>query len=291
MLTRRLRSILRIQKIALSIASACFGAVIAYFGERPEFGDLIWVIAGVGVVALAVYLLALLRQREDIPVDFPTPQTITNADEARDSARAGFVGFVPPFRALRDSPAAHLSPAEIEDALRRRDYALLHVERSNLQPTVYAIASHTPKLRHCWLLATVDSSAPLAPGAEAQSRGSLLTAEFLVSYLREKHGVQCRFHVGRGCTVALDDEPLVAKKTYQLVRRVFTEAEQMGLPAGEVVADITTGVRSMSLGMVLASLHREHDIEFVGTSYDAAGRQGSDLQLIIFSFEPRIAGG
>jgi len=161
-------------------------------------------------------------------------------------------------------------------AVERLDFERLNVRESNLQPTLEAILSHAGRLEHCWLLAT--------RGEEVA--GSLPYARLLAEYLSTSEGVRCQFHYGEEYTISLNDDALVLNKTYDQVRQVFREAAQLDIPPREMVADITTGVRSMTLGMVLACLDRDQDIEFVGTHYDAQGRPVGNLFPIIFSFEP-----
>jgi hypothetical protein len=62
----------------------------------------------------------------------------------------------------------------------------------------------------------------------------------------------------------------------------------ISIPAKEMVANIITGVRSMTLGMVLTSLDGDRDIEFIGTHYDEFGNPTGDLLPITFSFEPKL---
>jgi hypothetical protein len=85
--------------------------------------------------------------------------------------------------------------------------------------------------------------------------------------------------------VSLEDETLMCTKIYDLVRRIFSEADKLGISSGNIVGDITTGVRSMPLGMILASMGRERAIQFMGTHYDENGKPGGLLPMI-FSFEP-----
>jgi len=278
MFSPQVRRFLRLQRISLSLAGFSFGLLVAVFSNwlsEQWVGLLPWVAAVAilsGVVALALYA----RQPIGIEVAITVPVTIRSPDEAKRYARRGFVGFVPLYTPKRGTPAESLTLEERLAAVEGLDFERLHPRESNLQPTLEAILSHTGRLEHCWLLAT--------RGEEVA--GSLPYARLLAEYLSSQEGVRCRFHYGEEYTISLNDDALVLSKTYDQVRRVFQEAARLDIPPREIVADITTGVRSMTLGMVLACLDRDQDIEFVGTHYDAQGRPVGDLFPIIFSFEP-----
>jgi hypothetical protein len=158
------------------------------------------------------------------------------------------------------------------------DFDRLQVEESNLWPTIEAVVSHASRLEHCWLLATRGQHEP----------GSSPYAPVLAAYLRERKGVKCRFYYGEAYTISLDDDALVLSKAYDQVQRVVAQATRLGLPPQELVADITSGFRSMALGMVLACLNGDQDVQFEGTRYDKLGQPTGKLFPIIFGFEPTL---
>ena len=140
-------------------------------------------------------------------------------------------------------------------------------------------APHKGELTHCWLLATI--------GSQPEAQGSLLYAKLLAEYLKQRHGIQCNFYYGDNYTISLDEDSQVLGKTYDLVQQVFKEVRSKNLSAREIVADFTTGFRSMTLGMILACLDEERDIEFIGTHYNETGKPDGSLIPIIFSFKPQ----
>ena len=80
---------------------------------------------------------------------------------------------------------------------------------------------------------------------------------------------------------------MVLAKTYRLVRAVFDEAARLGISPREIIADITTGFRSMTLGMVLACLdHTRRRVR--GHPHNDRGLPDGSLLPIIFSFEPMV---
>lgn len=253
MLPSQLRQFLRLQRIAMAL---------------------------IAVVSALAGLILFLRQPTDVPVEMSAPVTMRTAEEAALYARRGFIGFVPLFTPRRDGQAATLSAEEQARAVEALDYDRLRLEESNLQPTIHAIGSHASRLEHCWLVATVNRD-PHTPG-------SLPYARLLAEYLRQRKGLTCQFHYGPDYAIPLEDDPLVLQKTYDRVRLVFQEAERQGISRQDMIADITTGIRSMPFGMILACLSKDQDIEFVGTRYDERGKPVGELFPILFGFEPLV---
>ena len=282
MLSSRIRRFLRLRQIFSGLAGLGFGlllSVLSNWLSEKWIGLLPW-IAGVAVLMGLISLILSLREPFDIDVAIRSPLTIRSPHEAKLYARRGFVGFVPLYTPKPDTEAEKLSPEERLEAARALDFDRLQIEESNLWPTIQAILAHSSQLEHCWLLATRGRSVP----------GSLPYAKVLAEYLRQR-GMKCKFHYGDDYVIPLDDDALVLSKTFQQVRRVFREAIKLGIPPRDMVADITTGVRSMTLGMVLACLNGDQDIEFVGTHYNEMGRPVGDLFPLIFSFEPILREG
>ena len=237
---------------------------------------LIWaapVLGGIGLVSGLASLL--LPQKLSVDTAIRSPQSIRRPEDAALYARRGLVGFV----SLYNNPGK-LPPDELQAAIDQLDFAQLQLEKSNLQPMLYAIQAHAVQLQHCWLIATVGK----------QASGSLPYAKVMAEYLRQEKGLQCGFHYGESFAVSLDDDTDVLQRTYDLlVKKVFKEATRANLAPQDLVADFTAGIRSMTLGMVLACLDKERDIEFVGTPYGEDGCPiKEELTPIIFSFEPQL---
>ena len=65
---------------------------------------------------------------------------------------------------------------------------------------------------------------------------------------------------------------LSAQAAYQAVTTIFTrECAEQGLPPSAVIADITSGTKPMTAGMVLAALTRQRPLEYVESDRDADG--------------------
>lgn len=276
MLTSRLRRFLHLQQLSFWIAGTASGIVLSVLANYlTDNLDWLYIVVAIGVAALVVGVVTSMRKINEIEVAIHAPQTIDTPAEAKMYARKAFVGFVPLYKAKEHTPAAQLTPTERHDAVVDLAFDRLCVEESNLKPTIEAIVAHSASLQHCWLLTT----------AGKDKAGSHPYARLLAEYLRQCKGLTCEFHYGPEYTISLDADAAVLGKTYDHVKQVLGEAADKQIGHNEIVADITTGVRSMVLGMVLACLDKDRDIEFIGTNYDDNGRPSGPLLPIIFGFE------
>jgi len=222
------------------------------------------------------------------------PIAMRNPPEIIRNARKGMIAFVSLYNPIKDSTYKDLSRKEQEKkmdefrkAAKELDYSRLNFEQSNLEPLIKAIVTHRSKLQHCWLIAT------------AGERGSQLYVPVLIKYLREQKGFAerngdfgCEFHFGDKYQISLDrvSETQVVDDTHKLVESIFTEAHgsTLQLADNEIIADITSGPRSMPLGMILACLDCQRDIQFTGTEYDPIVTPTGEPVPIIFNFEPQF---
>lgn len=279
MLPSQVQSYFKVQRVATSVSMLSFGIVVSVIANWVSQQWVSWlpVIIALAILSGLVSLFVFFREKRGFDVTVRPPHTIRSPDEAQAYAQRGFVCFVPLYTPKRNTEADGLPLEERMEAVEALDFDKLQVEESNLYPTIQAIVSHASRLEHCWLLST----------RSREVAGSEPYARLLAEYLRQRKGLTCEFHY-EGYTISLDDDALVSTKTYDQVRRVYDEAQGEGkrIPAREMIADITTGVRSMTLGMILACLHVDQDIQFVGTHYDDWGRPDGDVFPIIYSFEP-----
>lgn len=271
------RRVVQIERWSATLAGIGFGLVLAFIGNHVSETQVPWV----AILALVCWVFAVLVRRflpKRIEVTTRTPLSLRNEHECAANARQAYIGFVPLYTPKYGASGAKLTAEERKEAVKLLDFDRLNLEDSNLEPTITAIVCHKSRLEHCWLLSTVD----------AAGEGSSQYAELLAEYLRQRKGVKCIFHCGSQYTINLDDDALVFDKTYQKVWDVIQEAKGARIPAKEMVADISTGVRSMTIGMVLACLDGDQDVEVVGTRYDANGHPTGPLFPLIFRFKPEI---
>lgn len=277
MLPQRLRRELRLQRIAFALTGLALGLLTSILANWLSVQWQAWipVVLAIAVVFGAIGLFLYLRKPPGGEWVLKTPVTLRSAEESERYARRAYLGFVPLYTPQRNSTALQLTPEERQAAAEALEFDRLDLERSNFWPTVLAIKSHASHLERCWLLTTSGENA----------EDTQTYARLLAEFLKQRMNLRCDFVYDERYCIPLDDDALVLKKTYDQVRRVFAEAEAAGIGSSEMLADITTGTRSMSLGIVLACLDGNHDIQFVGTRYDASGRPAGTPFPIIYSVE------
>lgn len=280
MSARRLHRLLKMEKIAFSLTGLGVGllaSILANFVYEHEMQKLPWIVAAIGLLAMSCGI-AYWAHSSSIAVNFKPPVVIRTKEEEGRYARRAFIGFVSLYTPQRGFPADKLTPQERAVAVRNLDFDKLNLEESNLEPMIRAIMTHASRLEHCWLIATDSATNP----------GSLPHARLLAEFLRLRKGLgRCKFHYGENYVVRLDDDALVVDKTYKKMQEILQEAQRLNYPGPEVIADITAGIRTMSMSMILSCLDKEYDIQMMGTHYNEQGRP-KGLFPIIFSFEPEI---
>ncbi len=236
------------------------------------------VLLGVPLILLGV-LLPLL-----VPTDIKatiTPRTLRTEDEKKRNANRGLIVFVSLYRPIKGAPPAGAGDKQWLDAAGRLDYRSLDLENSNLGTAINAVVGHAPKLEHCWLIGTTSTD-PAQPG-------SLDYEPVLIRFLTDQKKLTCEFHSGPEYAIPLDDDALVCPKTYDLVKRIYKRAkEEHKIETGDMIADFTGCPRSMTLGLILACLSTDQNIQLMGTRYDGSGRPVGPAIPIIFTFEPRL---
>jgi len=269
------------------LISAALGFLVALFTNAlsnllPAGQVVVW-LAGLIVAVLLVLGVRRLRPRSQWDIVFQPPLTLRTDAEKAAHARQGLIGSVSMFSPMHDSAARGLAPEEIRAAADRLNYTQLDLLNSNLEPLIQAILAHRTRLRHIWLLGTTAAD-PTMPG-------SSVFIPVLIEYLRREHNLTCDFHYGYDYEIPLDDDALVYHKCFDLIQRIFAEAEGLGIVAQEMVTDFTSGIRSIALGAVLASIDGTRNVQMMGTHYQANGRpMPHDLFPMIYSFEPRLPG-
>jgi hypothetical protein len=230
------------------------------------------------ILALLASAWLWWRNPERVGIHLQSVKTLRTETERAQHARRGLILFVSLYRPERASPAAQLQPEDWQRAAAELDYTTLDLPRSNLATTIEAITAHADHLEHCWLVGTTAID-PARPGSDVYIPA-------LVEYLQREYDVQCEFHYSRDLAISLDDDALVFDKTIDLLWGIFRQAVNLNLSDSDIVADFTSGIRSMTLGMILACLDGDRDIEMIGTRYGPDGRWTGPRFPIIFGFEP-----
>lgn len=279
-----MRRILRPQSWIPIIAGVLFGLVLdVLVNQLMAAGG--WLLTAVLVLAgvFGIAAIWLRIQPKPIVVRMESPITLRHPADRSAYARRGLIVFVSLYQPQAGSPAESLSVEQRLQAAGSGDYATLDLLHSNLATAIKSVVSHRSRLEYCWLIGTT--------AAAGDQVGSLPFVKPLVSYLEDVEGIQCRFYADESLTIPLDDDALVASKTQARVTRIFQEADALQLAEQEMVADFSGCPRSMALGMILACVDRNRDIQFVGTHYDDRAQPVGDSYPILFAFEAELDGG
>jgi hypothetical protein len=290
-----MRNILTLDRVVIFLASTLFGMLVNVFSNWvSSTGGWILTFLFMAVPISGIIAVIYMARSSRVTVRMSQATAMRQPPDKLRNARKGMIAFVSLYNPIKDTKFRDLPKqerearmAELRQAAIQSDYSRLNLEQSNLEPLIKAITDHQSRLQHCWLIAT------------AGEQGSQVYVPALVKYLREQKGIKerqgdqgCEFHFGEQYQISVDkrSETEVVEATRKLVESIFSEAHGEGIRLGdnEIIADITSGPRSMPLGMILACLDRQRDIEFTGTEYDAVVTPTGELVPMIFNFEPRF---
>jgi len=275
-----MRSFFTPERIILILFGFLFGVVGDLFANWLVESNRL-VIYGFFFLLAGVAILALRQELKPKHIETRVEAITLQSPLARyDNARKGLIVFVSYYKPVKIPPAERLSRETYLAAAKALDYETLQLEHSNLQPAIEAVITHASRLEHCWLISTV--------GRNGQEAGTHPYVDVLAHYLQEARQMKCQFHKGLEYAIPLDVDSEITLQTRNKINQIFQEAEKLGLHSEDMVADFTGGFRSMTLGLILACLPRNRDIQFAGTHYDANGNPGEDLFPILFNFEPKI---
>lgn len=276
----RLGRVVNPYMVVLAILSFATGLMVEIIGNVVTTAvPLRQALPILGVASMALGLVLLWLAPRDEPAATIEARTLRTPEERQRYAQRGLIVFVSLYHPIAGegrSPTELGHRATWIQAAQARDVERLDLPRSNLAPAIGAILAHASRLEHCWLISTMS--------ADGHQPGSLAYVPVLEAYVR-RQGLSCTFHSGPDYAVALDDDALVCTKTYDLVRHIYQEASRYGLDASDLVADFTGCPRSMTLGLVLACLSVDRNIQLMGTRYDAAGRPLGPLVPMVFSYD------
>jgi hypothetical protein len=232
-----------------------------------------------GLLVLSM-IMVLLSPKAEVEARIEA-RTLRTDEEKRRSANRGLITFVSLYRPIKGKPPAGDSDIDWVNAARAMEYKKLDLENSNLATAINAAVGHASRLEHCWLIGTIST--------DLHQPGSIDYEPALVEFLKKEKNLACEFHSGPEYAIALDDDALVCTKTYDLVRRLYRQAaSDFKIAPSDMIADFTGCPRSMTLGLILACLSVDKNIQLMGTRYDGAGRPVGQPVPIIFSFEPLL---
>jgi len=282
MTSRRFRNLFRtVNPVRLTLGMASNFLALIINGVSNVLGSdwrMLSVLVTVFLVLGMVGLLLSPRSQVEARIE---ARTLRTDEEKKRYANRGLIAFISLYRPIKKSPPAGDNEAAWLNAARAMDYHGLCLEQSNLATVINAAVGHSSRLEHCWLIGTVSSD-PNQPGSSDYGPA-------VVEFLKKEKGLACKFHTGPEYAIPLDDDALVCTKTYDLVRRIYREAgRDFKIAPNEVIADFTGSFRSMTLGLILACLSVDKNIQLMGTRYDGAGHPVGPPVPIIFSYEPML---
>jgi hypothetical protein len=289
-------NLLSAERIVTFLAGAFFTIMVNVISNwlSDKGGRYIYLIFIIGTIVGAIALaVASRRKRYLVKAIIGNPISLDANTIRQGYARKGLIAFISLYNPIKDNNFEGLSKEErdarmamIKQAAKDKNFTLLDglidPAKSNFEPLLKAIASHQSVLKHCWFIST------------AGENGSNIYLPYLEHYIRVKMGIQeeqCKFDYGLPYQISADriNDIEIVERTRKLVDLIYTEAsEQYHLEESDVIADMTSGFRSMPLGMILACLDETRDIEFVGTQYGDAAKPFGELHPMIFHFETRI---
>ena len=150
---------------------------------------------------------------------------------------------------------------------------------SNLYTLLTAIKAHGSSLEYIWLLGTADPK-------EGKGSGSIFAElkEYIVRN-RESLGLTKEPKIEFLKTIPMDFDNQVTECVRKTVDEVFDHAADFGLKQSDIIADCTGGTKSMTLGVILACLEEDRDIQLIGSQYKSDGRpDGSSAFPMIFEY-------
>jgi len=221
-----------------------------------------------------------------LTVAFKAPITLRAESDKANYQRKGVIVFLSIYSPRDRSNLRQQIPA-VWQAIDTNDPSLLDFEQSNFAPVVTAITSHRDTLQHCWVISTLpDPAAP--PDRSTLPNGSAPFVPLLIAHLTRHYNLQCQFHTGPEYHMPVLEDALKPEKTRIMVQGIYEQLASLGLTNRDLVADITSCPRDMALGMILACLQSNGDVQFIGTDYENGTPRPCTLAPYVFPFETRI---
>lgn len=265
----------------VQIIVALAGFVVGVFGNVAAnlLSGSSWPILLIFMGILILSIIALLFLRPAWRVRIGAPISLYNQADCERYAKRGIIGVISLYKPIKVPSAEQLKAQDYLNAARNLEYKKLDLERSSLEPLIQAIASHSSRLEHCWLITTGGNN------------GSSSYAAVLIEYLRNEKGLaHCQFHADSSYTLEPEkDDAEIVRKTRDMIERIYEEAlKEYQLSSQELIADFTGGPRTISLGLILGCLDGSRDIQLMGTEYDDNAQPVGDLTPMIFDFEMEL---
>ncbi|MCX9011178.1 MAG: hypothetical protein OIN66_08655 [Candidatus Methanoperedens sp.] len=115
------------------------------------------------------------------------------------------------------------------------------------------------KLEHVWLLPSSDAEKERFGGSSRDTANKIIEA-------CNKLGVKAE--------IAQEVSPADAQDTFDVVRRIYRNASTYGMNPIDIGADFTGGTKPMTLGMIMACLPPERELQYVSYNPKTQQMQG-----------------
>lgn len=263
-----MRSIWR--ELSIFIISTLIGYFINVFSAVTPISP--WV-AGIGILAGSVIVLFLNFTRpSQTSVGDHNQIILRSPREENEKAKEGLVVVLP----LYPAPCDAEEKRRFIDRVKAGDYQALDFTKTNFAHVVRAIEINQGKLKHCWILSTASTDGAI---------GSDVYLDCFIDYIKTEKRIQCEFHTD--FRIETVDDSSITEKTLGYLDMIFKSLKKLGLKENQIRVDCTGGPRSMTLGIFLACLDSQRDIQFMGTRYDETGRPTGALFPMVTHFQVR----
>ncbi|MBI1763312.1 MAG: hypothetical protein HYR56_17955 [Acidobacteria bacterium] len=141
--------------------------------------------------------------------------------------------------------------AELQTAVNDGALDLAELFKSNWGQMAFAVRYHAPVLRHCWIICRLG-----AQGSSQYFETATGVVQTIVKSISGRAAVCYK--------VEIDDENDIGQ-TAQSVAEIYRRLPETApdLRPHEIIADFTGGTTAMSGRMILATLHKEREIEYI----------------------------
>ncbi|MSP13164.1 MAG: hypothetical protein EXR62_09430 [Chloroflexi bacterium] len=238
-------------------------------------------------VVLLILLFALFffyRWRTPLPVI-----------EMREKAPEGKAGLVLLLSTLSALPRG--SPEQVKQRIAAVDQAVAHITTSqpsdlqdgdfaplvgtNLEPELRALEYHLreDKLRECWIISTKDTKSSMG----GVMKGSEAVGELLERWFHH-------FHPNSGVRFHRQDYVIAPRDYMTLWQKVDGIFRNGDVKPESIICDITGGLKTMSIGVALACMGGNRDMQYMASDRDWRGEPLTKGQMapILISVNPHL---
>jgi hypothetical protein len=241
------------------------------FGTHGTWIDIIqWPILFIAsLIVLSILQSWIARKVETVIV----ADLVSTKEEKQETKRQGLIVFLSLY-GLSPSGSSKLKAepwydenkeeVRIKVALEKKDYKALYLDDDSLTnygvPTM-AIKEHATELKYVWIVTSESKRSSL------QSSSNFLST--YMTFLREESIVRKEVEFITDYKINIDEDSQVSKRTSEVVQKIYKRASEspFNLSEKQIIVDVTSGTKSMTVGAVLGSIAQERDIQLFTSDY------------------------